>query len=168
MPKKLSPKYCELCAVRYQPSRSEQRFCCHACSLTFTNARRTEARKKCIGCHRPTSAAKTTYCSVPCRQNHLIQRWLNGEVDTSTWGHPPEGVRRFLLEEAGHRCTRCGWNEVHPVTGRVPLEIDHTDGDSMNNSRENLVVLCPNCHALTPTFRNLNKGRGRQRKLSAQ
>ncbi len=49
----------------------------------------------------------------------------------------------------------------NPVTGKVPLEIDHIDGDSENNKEENLRLICPNCHSLTPSFRNLNKGKGR-------
>ncbi len=56
---------------------------------------------------------------------------------------------------------RCGWSERHSVTGAVPLEVEHIDGDSQNSTPQNLILLCPNCHALTPTFRNLNKGRGR-------
>ena len=46
-------------------------------------------------------------------------------------------------------------------TNVVPIEVDHKDGNVDNNSEENLRLLCPNCHALTPNFRNLNKGRGR-------
>ena len=48
------------------------------------------------------------------------------------------------------------------MTGHVPLEIDHIDGDAENNIETNLRVLCPNCHSLTPHFRNLNKGKGRK------
>ena len=59
------------------------------------------------------------------------------------------------------RCARCGWSEVNPVIGRSPLEIDHIDGNAYNNVENNLILLCPNCHALTPTYKNLNKGRGR-------
>jgi hypothetical protein len=35
------------------------------------------------------------------------------------------------------------------------------DGDWRNNAPENLALLCPNCHALTPSFKALNKGKGR-------
>jgi hypothetical protein len=70
-------------------------------------------------------------------------------------------IRRFLIEKADERCQRCGWAERHAKTGRVPLEIEHIDGDWQNASESNLTVLCPNCHALTPTFRGMNRGRGR-------
>jgi hypothetical protein len=70
-------------------------------------------------------------------------------------------VRRYLLEKFGFACTRCGWNEVNKFSGRTPLEIEHIDGDSENNNESNLTLLCPNCHSLTASFRNLNKGKGR-------
>ena len=61
--------------------------------------------------------------------------------------------RERLMIEANFACTRCGFSERRDDGGCI-LEIDHVDGDGTNNSRENLRVLCPNCHALTPNFRN--------------
>ncbi len=43
----------------------------------------------------------------------------------------------------------------------VPLELDHVSGDRYDNRLENLRLLCPNCHALTPTYRGRNIGKGR-------
>jgi 5-methylcytosine-specific restriction endonuclease McrA len=71
-------------------------------------------------------------------------------------------LRRFLIEKFGNKCVVCGWNKNHPITHTIPLEIDHIDGNSENNLEKNLQLLCPNCHALTPFFKNLNKGKGRK------
>jgi len=38
----------------------------------------------------------------------------------------------------------------------IPLELDHLDGDRENNSLDNLRLICPNCHAMTPTYRGKN------------
>jgi predicted HNH restriction endonuclease len=43
----------------------------------------------------------------------------------------------------------------------VILGIDHIDGNSENNTENNLVLLCPNCYSLTPNYKNLNKSKGR-------
>lgn len=49
-----------------------------------------------------------------------------------------------LINEAGGKCTRCGFNaEVF-----MQLEIDHIDNNPLNNDLSNLQVLCANCHKL--------------------
>jgi Zn finger protein HypA/HybF involved in hydrogenase expression len=68
-------------------------------------------------------------------------------------------IGKWLKRE--QRCWKCGWNEIHPVLNKVPLEINHIDGNSKNNHKDNLEVLCPNCHSLTPNYRALNYGNGR-------
>ena len=56
------------------------------------------------------------------------------------------------------RCETCGrdrWN------GRpIPLELDHVNGKRDDNRLTNLRLLCPNCHAQTPTYRGRNIGVG--------
>lgn len=54
------------------------------------------------------------------------------------------------------KCELCGWNKIS-VDGRVPLELDHINGDHRDNRIENLRILCPNCHSLQPTHRGKNK-----------
>jgi hypothetical protein len=66
------------------------------------------------------------------------------------------------LEKYNRACSLCGWSKINPATGNIPLEIDHIDGNAENNKEDNLRMLCPNCHALTPSFRNLNRGAGRE------
>jgi hypothetical protein len=53
-------------------------------------------------------------------------------------------------------CELCGWSRMS-VDGRIPLELDHINGDRHDNRIKNLRVLCPNCHSLEPTHRGLNK-----------
>ena len=40
---------------------------------------------------------------------------------------------------------------------KLVLQIDHIDGDFLNNCLENLRFLCPNCHSQTETFSSKNR-----------
>lgn len=63
--------------------------------------------------------------------------------------------RLFNARIKTRRCEECGWCRK-TKDGRLPLELDHINGDSRDNRLENLRVLCPNCHSLKPTHRGRN------------
>lgn len=124
--------------------------------------------KVCVtsSCVRCRSLAKSIISSKGHTKtyNAYIERWKSGLEGgmrgvTSISSH----IRRYLLERSGSKCEQCGWSKIHPVTGKVPLEINHKDGDHTNNKEDNLEIICPNCHSLTETYRSLNKGKGRPR-----
>lgn len=52
-------------------------------------------------------------------------------------------------------CEICHWKRKS-VDGRIPLELDHLNGNHSDNRLENLRILCPNCHSLQPTHRGRN------------
>jgi 5-methylcytosine-specific restriction endonuclease McrA len=56
-----------------------------------------------------------------------------------------------ILERRCAWCRRKKWRSMP-----IPLELDHIDGDHLNNTLENLRLLCPNCHAQTPTYEGRN------------
>ena len=53
-------------------------------------------------------------------------------------------------------CEICGWAKRSP-DGRIPVELDHINGDRNDNRLDNLRILCPNCHSLQLTHRGKNK-----------
>ena len=61
-----------------------------------------------------------------------------------------EGLKKAICEE-------CGWAKMSP-DGRIPIELDHINGDRYDNRLENLRILCPNCHSMKSTHRGKNKG----------
>jgi 5-methylcytosine-specific restriction endonuclease McrA len=64
--------------------------------------------------------------------------------------------RLFEADLKRKQCEECGWHKISE-DGRLPLELDHINGDSRDNRLENLRVLCPNCHSLKPTHRGRNR-----------
>ena len=127
------------------------------------------AKANCLNCDKEFNynpANKTgKYCCCQCNSDHkkkeYIAKWKMGEVCGGSGFQVSAFVRNYLLNEADNRCSICGWSETNPHTGKVPLQIDHIDGDPFNHSPSNLRVVCPNCHALTETFGSKNKGKGR-------
>ncbi|MGW2279488.1 HNH endonuclease [Streptomyces sp. NPDC001770] len=78
---------------------------------------------------------------------------------TLTLGSPSDGrvpgarLRRELLRTGiAESCAVCGtgieWNGKP-----LRLEVDHRSGEWWDNRPENLRLICPNCHAVTDTYR---------------
>lgn len=63
--------------------------------------------------------------------------------------------RRRLLIEQENKCAVCAVGEIW---NGLPLKLqcDHIDGNRKNEVRENLRMICPNCHSQTPTFGSKN------------
>lgn len=69
-------------------------------------------------------------------------------------------LKRAMLEVGFvYECSGCG-NRGEWCGQPLTLEIDHVDGDWLNNLRDNLRFLCPNCHAQTPTSRSWKHSAG--------
>ena len=130
----------------------------------------THAIRECpvCGTRKPMPKSQTT-CSQSCnykaKRDEKVKLWLSGgDIDTRRGKtQTAEWIRTYLLEQADHKCQQCGWGKTNPHTGTIPLELEHKDGDFMNNDPSNLEILCPNCHALTATYKGANKKKGRPR-----
>lgn len=159
-------KTCAQCGSIFQyMGTPKQRFCSQSCSVTYSNTRAPRRKgkpretEKCLQCSFPLKLSSKKYCSVVCqttyRRDKVLEKWKSSPEEIT--GLLPFSVREYLLSSANYCCSQCGWGEVHSVTGKVPIEIDHINGDACDNRPENLRVLCPNCHSLTSTYRALNK-----------
>lgn len=65
-------------------------------------------------------------------------------------------VRNKILKEGikPHQCECCGNTEW--MGQPIPLELHHKDGNKNHNELSNYELLCPNCHALTDSYRGKN------------
>lgn len=124
----------------------------------------------CIHCGvKLNKYSQRRFCSQSCQLEYqyfdYIDKWKSGLVDGCIGKKKVTSrhIRRYLFEKYNSKCCLCGWNEVNPVTNNVPLEVNHINGHWTDNVEDNLNLLCPNCHSLTPTQGILNKGNGRRK-----
>lgn len=116
--------------------------------------------KTCKQCGITRRTNGNGFCNNTCyaayQRKIKIDKWLKGEHDgrrgktaTAQW------IKQYLIEQRGHRCECCK-NEMW-LDNPIMLELDHIDGDFLNNKIENLKLLCLNCHGMTPTYRAKNR-----------
>lgn len=90
----------------------------------------------------------------PVRKARPLNEVLVNGRDECTSRLKARLLRAGLFEP---RCAMCGITSW--LGAPAPLELDHRNGDRTDNRLENLQLLCPNCHALTPTYCGRNIGR---------
>lgn len=107
---------------------------------------------------------------------HLKKKLVEFDIDTSHWTSTNKGkilprrqaetilkpvdgaykekstilLRAMLESGIEYRCRRCSVNSWNGEF--IRLQIEHKDGDTMNNTIENLELLCPNCHSQSKTY----------------
>lgn len=150
-----NPKLCIHCGKPIPfLDRLKNRFCSHRCAAKVVSA---------FVKIKPGPPRTTPYCEV-CDKPHKVsgQRCRSCEQERLIVAgkvHTRGTLRKWLLRKRGHSCERCHTTEW--MGEKVPLEIDHVDGNAGHNNPENLRLLCPNCHAQMPTSKGRNRGNGR-------
>ena len=142
------------------------KFCSRSCAVRFNNrivgnrhgtGNKRDAKNPCLNCGIDVGAK--SYCSLQCQhaksRSDKIEAWLAGELS-----HLPRFVKSVILEEQNHRCSICSMMDEWQGKPIVFI-LDHIDGNSENNDRTNLRVVCPNCDSQLPTYKAKNKGNGR-------
>jgi hypothetical protein len=78
-------------------------------------------------------------------------------------------VKVYLID-AGvleDKCEYCGWSKKRqPEDKYSTCELHHKNGDSTDHKRENLEILCRNCHSITPTYAGAKRGFKKQREIA--
>jgi hypothetical protein len=162
----VNPRHCECCGTKidYEDwvTGRKDRFCSRSCSAKINNNRAGTGKtvSPCLHCGQEgLRTPQNKFCSNACQQEHVyetvtVPAILAGEVKTRVT------IKRYLVKARGHACEVCKtttWMEQP-----VPIELDHIDGNAGDNSLANLRLICPNCHAQTPTAKGKNKGFGRK------
>lgn len=151
---------------------SKRKYCLDCSPFMLHNTTKLEEEqnktvKFCVYCGKEIGNPRSLYCSRKCQHDAIYQeyiaKWKRREISgiKGKNGQLSKHVRRYIFEKFGSKCTKCGWSEINPFTGTIPLEVEHIDGDWRNSYEDNLDLVCPNCHSLTATYRGANRGHGR-------
>ena len=72
-------------------------------------------------------------------------------INNSTYNNTGSLKSRLLKEGVlKNKCNRCGILDW--LNEQLSLHLDHKNGNYRDNRIENIRLLCPNCHSLTPTY----------------
>ena len=158
----------------YRPPNqfSKPVFCSSSCFATNRNPSRTKQERKCLLCGNTfMGLSNRKYCSLRCQGAHRKALKVGRAITYLDIKDNPELINEFLprvrkknikvvlFEERGHKCQVCGISEW--LGKPVLLILDHINGLSNDDRRENLQLVCSNCDATLPTYKNRNKGKGR-------
>lgn len=100
---------------------------------------------KHLGCYNPNPGGKGTNKGINSRTHSSEYIGDNAKPISS------HKLKLKLIRDGikKHQCEICGITEWNGTL--VPIELDHIDGNHLNNRIENLRIVCPNCHAQTDT-----------------
>jgi hypothetical protein len=158
--------------------KEKRKYCSQSCAASINNTKfpkktkfifidgpnnekiKISTQKYCLNCGKE---ARKKYCSIDC-QHEYQQKEISQKIENGDTSLSERVYKKYLIKKYGEKCMKCGWNEKNPITQKVPIELDHKDGNSENHNLKNLELLCPNCHSLTPTYKGLNVGNGRYKR----
>ncbi len=119
--------------------------------------------KVCLNCG-SVIPNRNTYCNNKCQSDfQLNEKFILLETEKFELLGREDNIdvltKKYLIKKYGEKCMKCDWDIENEWTNKVPIQLNHIDGDPHNHNLTNVELLCPNCHSLTEFFGRRGKGR---------
>jgi|SRR5665213_3213306 len=157
---------CEMCKIETNRKYGSGRFCSSNCARKYSSTINQEQKS-----HNQSISLKLSAQNNPNygfknkeRQQHAneLSQLVTRKNTERKIKNPKlrifmstDSFRKIVFQEQNYCCNHCGIS--HWFGDPITLELEHIDGNTTNNIRENLEGLCPNCHSKTTTWRGRNK-----------
>ena len=153
---------CEFCKKEHNGSYGSGRFCSHSCAMKYVSIKYANTPEK-----KKQKSEKLKGRPIPWITNEIRKK--AGETHRLRYAQIKEKHNKKLLlidwnllennkqrkfrvfDEQNKACNIC---KIKKWKGnKITFEMHHKDGNQQNFSRDNLEVLCPNCHSQTSNYR---------------
>jgi len=155
-----NPKFCsQTCVAKYNMKVSDDEII-KSCKESLSMGQAAELlgvsfltlrkRAKNLGVYQPNVGLKGT------RRKSFRKIQSKEILEGKHPNYQTHKLKKRLLKEGikENKCERCGisiWQEIE-----LCIELHHIDGNNRNHKLNNLQMLCPNCHSLTVTYKNMS------------
>lgn len=158
---------CENCEKEHKGDYGSGRFCSQKCARGFAtkkdrediNRKVSKTLKKGFkdGSHKGSTGRKHSKETRLKQGNSLKETHKRNKAkaqDSLPFEEWKKGwIYEFLYNEVGNKCEECGFEYTDLKTKKGPYEVHHVDGNNKNWKRDNLQILCLNCHWQTENWR---------------
>lgn len=151
--RKFKIEKCRYCGNKFA-ARIYKNYVAEFCSQKCNNSSRSNKIKvKCDFCgkiifRQPSEISRSefNFCSRKCKENAMRtdsdDKFLKMKPTHYNTGNGTVAYRRKAFNYYQNECSACGYKEHSEV-----LDVHHIDSNRENNAIDNLIILCPNCHA---------------------
>jgi len=142
---------CEKCNCKHDGTYGSGRFCSRSCAASRSFSEESKLKKSKSNKKHYREHGWSGKSNIVKFRQTWKKKVMESNFDTLSYGTK----RKRVIWEQDKKCNKCGLDKWLDCS--IVLELEHINGDHSDDSRSNLIAICPNCHSLTKTWRGRNR-----------